>query len=201
MRFAVLGILVSSLAVTGAEPDWKAFTDEAMRHYQALVRMDTTNPPGNETRAVEYLKKVLEAEGIPFITAGAEPARLNLIARLKGSGSKKPVLLMGHTDTVSIDPKKWVKHGPFSADRDGGYVYGRGTNDDKDSVVAYLMVMLTLKRLRCRSTGTSYFWPKPRKRPALTATASSGLRITTRMRSHPSSVSLKEAGFGGRTAS
>ena len=53
---------------------------------------------------------------------------------------------MGHTDTVNVDPKKWT-HPPFSADRDGGYIYGRGTVDDKDNVVATLMTMLMLKRL------------------------------------------------------
>jgi acetylornithine deacetylase/succinyl-diaminopimelate desuccinylase-like protein len=53
---------------------------------------------------------------------------------------------MGHTDVVSVDPAKW-KHPPFSATREGGYVYGRGTIDDKDNIVACLMVMLTLKRM------------------------------------------------------
>ena len=67
------------------------------------------------------------------------------MARLKGSGTKRPLLIMGHTDVVNVDPKKWT-HPPFSATRDGGYIYGRGTVDDKDNVVAALMVMLTLKR-------------------------------------------------------
>ena len=74
-----------------------------------------------------------------------EPNRPNLIARLKGSGAKRPLLIMGHTDVVNVDPKKWT-HPPFGAVRDGGYVYGRGTVDDKDNVVAGLMIMLTLKR-------------------------------------------------------
>src|SRR5689334_18266439 len=101
MRFA-FALFIASLTANAAtpEPDWNAFAEEAMRHYLALVRLDTTNPPGNETRAVEYLKKVLDADGIPSITGGAEPSRLNLIARLKGNRTKKPVLLMGHTDTV-----------------------------------------------------------------------------------------------------
>ncbi len=74
-----------------------------------------------------------------------EPRRPNVLARLKGSGSKRPILIMGHTDVVNVDPKKWT-HPPFGATRDGGHVYGRGTVDDKDNVVAALMVMLTLKR-------------------------------------------------------
>jgi acetylornithine deacetylase/succinyl-diaminopimelate desuccinylase-like protein len=145
MRFALLPLFVSLLC-TAAEPDWKSIEAETLEHYSALVRLDTTNPPGNETRAVEYLTKILDKEGIPYSLLGTDPKRQNLIARLKGSGAKKPILLMGHTDTVGIDPKKW-KHGPFSAHREGGYIYGRGTNDDKDSVATYLMVLLTLKRL------------------------------------------------------
>ena len=67
------------------------------------------------------------------------------MARLKGNGKKRPILIMAHTDTVNIDPKKWT-HPPFSALRQDGYIYGRGTVDDKDNVTAALMVMLTLKR-------------------------------------------------------
>ena len=102
---------------------------ELLRHYQALVRIDTTDPPGNETKAVEYIQQVLETEGIPVIVTAKDPARANLIARLKGNGSKRPILLLGHTDTVKVDPSKW-SFPPFSATRDGGYVYGRGTLDN-----------------------------------------------------------------------
>ena len=72
--------------------------------------------------------------------------RANLVARIKGNGKKKPILVMGHTDVVTIDPKKWIDHGPFSADIADGYVYGRGTVDDKDNLVASLMLVLMLKR-------------------------------------------------------
>jgi acetylornithine deacetylase/succinyl-diaminopimelate desuccinylase-like protein len=67
------------------------------------------------------------------------------VARIKGNGKKRPILVMGHTDVVTVDPKKWT-FPPFGATRDGGYVYGRGATDDKDSVAAGLMLMLTLKR-------------------------------------------------------
>ncbi len=117
-----------------------------MRYFQALVQLDTTNPPGNETRVVEYVKKVLEAEGIPVTVAAQDPARANLIARLKGNGSKRPLLIMGHSDTVQVDLSKWTTFGPFSAARKDGYVYGRGTLDDKPDVTAGLMTMLLLKR-------------------------------------------------------
>ena len=119
--------------------------EETLRHFQALVRLDSTDPPGNEKEVVAYLKGVLESEGIAVETFSLEPDRPNLVARLKGSGRRRPLLIMGHGDTVNIDPKKWT-HPPFSAARVDGHVYGRGTVDDKDNVVAGLMTLLTLKR-------------------------------------------------------
>ena len=74
-----------------------------------------------------------------------DPSRANFVARLKGNGKKRPILIMGHTDVVTVDPAKWT-HPPFGAVRDGGYVYGRGTVDDKDNLVAGMMLMLMLKR-------------------------------------------------------
>jgi acetylornithine deacetylase/succinyl-diaminopimelate desuccinylase-like protein len=128
------------------QPDWPQLEDETMRHFQSLVRFDTTDPPGGEEPAAQYLKGVLEKEGIPVQVFTLEPRRLNIVARLKGNGSKRPLLIMGHTDTVNVDPSKWT-HPPFSAAREGGWVYGRGTIDDKDNVTAALMTMVMLKRL------------------------------------------------------
>ena len=122
-----------------------ALDAETLQHFQALLRIDTSSPPGNETKAVEYLKQVFEKEGIPYQVFAKDPSRANIVARLKGNGKKKPILVMGHTDVVTIDPAKWT-HKPFGADLDGGYVYGRGTVDDKDNLVAGLMMMLQLKR-------------------------------------------------------
>jgi acetylornithine deacetylase/succinyl-diaminopimelate desuccinylase-like protein len=134
------------LAQAPSQPDWNRIQDETLQHFQALVRFDTSDPPGNEQPAAEYLKQVLETEGIPTETFALEARRPNVVARLKGNGSKRPLLVMGHTDVVNVDAKKWT-HPPFSATREGGYVYGRGTVDDKDNLTAALMVMLTLKRL------------------------------------------------------
>jgi acetylornithine deacetylase/succinyl-diaminopimelate desuccinylase-like protein len=122
-----------------------AIEAETMTHFQALLRLDTSNPPGNEVLAVEYLKGVLEKEGIPAQVFASDPKRPNLVARIKGSGKKRPLLVMGHTDVVTVDPKKW-SHPPFGAVREGGYVYGRGAVDDKDNLVASLMLVLMLKR-------------------------------------------------------
>ena len=127
-------------------PDWPAVEQETLEHYQALLRFDTSDPPGNERPAAEYLKQVLERAGIPVTLYEPEPNRVNVVARLKGNGNKRPLLFMAHTDVVTVDPAKWV-HPPFSATREGGHVYGRGTLDDKDNVTAALMTMLSLKRL------------------------------------------------------
>ncbi len=146
MKLAIGALLLAAtLPAQQPSPDWRRLEEETMRHFQALLRFDTSDPPGHEAPAVEYLKQVLEREGIPVKIFALDPKRPNLVARLKGSGKKRSLLIMGHTDVVNVDPAKWI-HPPFSATREGGYVYGRGAVDDKDNVVACLMVMLELKR-------------------------------------------------------
>jgi acetylornithine deacetylase/succinyl-diaminopimelate desuccinylase-like protein len=94
---------------------------------------------------VEYLKKVFDAEGIPANTFALEPSRANLVARIKGNGRKRPLLLMAHTDVVGVQREKWPVD-PFGAVLKDGYVWGRGAIDDKDKLAANLMVMLLVKR-------------------------------------------------------
>ncbi|MSO35800.1 MAG: M20/M25/M40 family metallo-hydrolase [Acidobacteria bacterium] len=147
LTFALLSTTL--LAQTPAQPDWAKLDEETLRHFLAIVKMDTTDPPGGEKPVVDYLKQVLEADGIPVQTFALEPNRPNLVARIKGSGKQRPLLLMGHSDTVNVDPKKWT-HPPFGGVRDGGYIYGRGTVDDKDNVIAHVMTMLMLKRLNVK---------------------------------------------------
>lgn len=144
-KLFVFALLVSSLPLIAQSPDWSKINDEAMRHFQALVQIDSSDPPGNETKVAEYVKKTLEAEGIPVMMVSKDPARANIIARLKGNGRKRPLLIMGHSDVVRVDPTKWT-FPPFSATRQGGYVYGRGTLDDKSDLLATMMTMLMLKR-------------------------------------------------------
>jgi acetylornithine deacetylase/succinyl-diaminopimelate desuccinylase-like protein len=140
-------LLSSGIAVAQIpQPDWSALEEETLRHYRNLLQFDTSDPPGRELPAAEYLKQVLEADGIPAELLSLDPNRPNVVARLNGSGAKQPLLLMAHTDTVNVDPVKWT-FPPFSATIDGGYVYGRGAVDDKDNVASSLMVMLLLKRL------------------------------------------------------
>lgn len=127
-------------------PDWPVIEAETLKHFQALLGFDTSDSPGREREVVDYLTQVLTAEGIEVQEYSKEAHRPNLVARLKGSGARRPLLLMAHTDTVNVDPKKWT-FPPFSATLNGDYVYGRGAVDDEDNVTASLMAMLLLKRL------------------------------------------------------
>lgn len=132
------------LPASAQQLDWAKFNAEGMKHFENLVKIDSTAPPG-EANVAAYVKKVLEAEGIPVTLVAKEPTRPNLIARLKGNGTKKPLLIMGHSDTVKIDLAKWTLP-PFSAAHKDGYIYGRGTLDDKTNLFAAMMTMVMLKR-------------------------------------------------------
>ena len=124
--------------------DWDAVRKEVADYLQQLIRLDTTNPPGNETRAAEYLSEVLIWEDYePLITESA-PGRGNVTARLAG-GPEPPLLLLGHTDVVAAEPDKWTRP-PFGGDLHDGYVWGRGALDMKNMVAAEVMVMALLKR-------------------------------------------------------
>jgi acetylornithine deacetylase/succinyl-diaminopimelate desuccinylase-like protein len=146
MKIYLLAILLSfnALAQTGAI-DFEKQKTEILDRYRSLLRIDTSSPPGNETKAVEYLKKVLEAEGIPTQTFALDPQRANLVARLKGNGSKRPLLILAHTDVVPVQREKWPVD-PFAAVIKDGYVWGRGATDDRPHLTAMLMTMLLLKR-------------------------------------------------------
>ena len=146
--FALLLVLSANSA--GAQQsylvDWDAVGREAVDHLVELVKIPSVNPPGNETEVAEYVGAVLAAEGIESRLYALDPERANLVARLEGNGSKEPILIMGHTDVVGVQPDKWYAD-PFSGMRQDGYIYGRGTLDDKDNVAAGMMVMILLKRL------------------------------------------------------
>jgi acetylornithine deacetylase/succinyl-diaminopimelate desuccinylase-like protein len=126
--------------------DWPAVQPEILDYYRALLRIDTSNPPGNETRAVNYLRQVLDREHIPYQVFALAPHRANLVARLKGNGSKRPVILMGHTDVVGVDRDKW-RVDPFAAILRDGWILGRGSIDDKSHVAVSLMTMILLHRM------------------------------------------------------
>ena len=125
-------VIVPAVSVFAQQqsPDFTKAHDEAAKFLADLVKIDTSNPPGNETRAAEYIKGVLAAEGIPAQIYESAPGRGNLVARLKGNGKKKPLLLLGHIDVVGVERDKWTVD-PFAAIIKDGYLYGRGSHDDK----------------------------------------------------------------------
>lgn len=125
--------------------DWEAVQDEVTRHLQALIRINTVNPPGNETAAARYLASVAREAGIDHEIAEGTPGRGNFVARLRGSGAGWPVILLGHTDVVSVEPDKWSRD-PFGGEVADGYVWGRGAVDMKNQVAANLMTLLLLRR-------------------------------------------------------
>ena len=115
--------------------DWDEIGEESIAHLVELIKIDTTNPPGKETEVVSYLESMLAVEGIESQRYALEDDRANLVARLPGNGSKRPILIMGHTDVVGVQADKWSED-PFSGVRKDGYIYGRGALDDKDNVAA-----------------------------------------------------------------
>jgi len=125
--------------------DWDEVGEEAINHLVNLVQIDTTNPPGNETQAANYVKAALAEDGIDSELFALDPDRANLVARINGNGSKRPILIMGHTDVVGVQRERWNED-PFGGLRKDGWIYGRGTLDDKDNVTAGLMLLKLLKR-------------------------------------------------------
>lgn len=127
------------------EADRSAIEAETIAHLQALIRFDTTNPPGNELALARYLVDSLESEGIETQLLIPVAARAAVVARIRGRGHKRPVMLLAHMDVVGVEKEKWSCD-PFGGVVRDGYVYGRGAIDDKGMLAANLMAMLLLKR-------------------------------------------------------
>src|SRR5262245_50075775 len=145
---AVVWMLAAApAALTQTSPDWPKNFGEMLKTLQDLVKIDTSNPPGNETKITQYLKAVLDKEGIPAEIIASDPNRGNLIARLKGNGKKRPLLLAGHSDVVGVEREKWTED-PFGGAIKDGYIYGRGSYDDKDNLAVSLQIVLMLHRMK-----------------------------------------------------
>jgi acetylornithine deacetylase/succinyl-diaminopimelate desuccinylase-like protein len=130
-----------------AGPNLQTTREEIVTNLVGFVRVDTSNPPGNETKGAQFVKAILDKEGIESEIFELEPGRGNLVARLKGSGKKKPLLLMGHSDVVGVEREKWTVD-PFAGVVKGGFVYGRGSSDDKAMTMVCLEIFLQLHRLK-----------------------------------------------------
>ncbi|MBZ5581477.1 MAG: M20/M25/M40 family metallo-hydrolase [Acidobacteriia bacterium] len=143
-------LLALSAAARESYPvDWSQLEPEILEYFTTLLKIDTSNPPGNETNAAQAIRAILERGGVSSQLFALEPARANLVARIKGNGSKRPILLMGHTDVVGAQRERWTVD-PFAAISKNGFIFGRGAVDDKDHAVADLMTMLLLQRLHVK---------------------------------------------------
>jgi len=132
-------LVVSAAAQT---PDWPKVRQEALDTLVDLVKLDTSQPDGNEILAARYLKKKLDAEGIPSEIFEAAPGRASIVARVKGNGRKRPLLLLGHLDVVAVERDEW-SFDPFGGVVKDGIIYARGTGDDKGVVAGSLQTLLT----------------------------------------------------------
>jgi acetylornithine deacetylase/succinyl-diaminopimelate desuccinylase-like protein len=119
---------------------------------QAIIRFDTTNPPGNELPLALYLEAALRDEGVETTRYVPAENRAVLVGRIRGSGTKRPVILLAHMDVVGVERARWSVD-PFAGEVRDGYLYGRGAIDDKGMLAANLMTMLLLKRALAKGEG------------------------------------------------
>ena len=119
--------------------------DEVTRLLQELIRLDTVNPPGNETQVAELLRDYLAENGVESELYAKVPERANLVARIPGRGDGPSLLLLSHTDTVVADPSEWQVD-PWSGELREGEIWGRGALDMKGEVAASAVTLASLKR-------------------------------------------------------
>ncbi len=128
--------------------NWKSATGETVGHLARLIQAATVNPPGNELPAILAMKEILECEGFgpeDFKIVESAPNRVNLIARLRGDGSQRPLLLSGHVDVVPVEREHWT-HDPFGGEVIDGEIWGRGALDMKGFLAMYLQIFLQARR-------------------------------------------------------
>ncbi|MDX2044601.1 MAG: M20/M25/M40 family metallo-hydrolase [Acidobacteriota bacterium] len=145
--FLVLTITGSISARGQVSINWDAVQKEAVELFVQYLKIDTTNPPGNEIRAANFFAELCKREGIEHKIFEPFPGRGTLWARLKGDGSQRPVVLLNHTDVVPHSQEFWSVPA-FSGQIKDGFIYGRGAQDMKSVGLAQFMVMVALKRAK-----------------------------------------------------
>jgi len=138
-------LLATLMLAAPASPADKVYADMAVELLQRYLRVDTTNPPGNELKAALFYKEILEKEGIPVQIDEFAPGRANLLATLAGSGAKRPLVLANHMDVVPAEPARWSVS-PFAGVVKEGAIYGRGAVDMKSEGILHLVALIRLKR-------------------------------------------------------
>ena len=147
IRAILIGLLVVQVgsAQDTSRIDWPRYQDMAVELMQQYLRINTSNPPGNEIEAAKFLKKIFDQNGIENEIFEYKPGRANIIARIKGNGSKRPIILLSHTDVVTAEPASWEVD-PFSGVIKNDAIWGRGALDMKGESLLHLMTMILLKR-------------------------------------------------------
>lgn len=125
--------------------DWDKLGDEALAALGEYLRIDTTNPPGNETPGAEFLGSILDKEGIAYRIIEGAPGRGSLLARLEGKGEGKPLIFLSHIDVVPAEADKWEVP-PFSGELRDGFIWGRGALDMKGMGIMELMAFIAAAR-------------------------------------------------------
>ena len=151
-RAVPVGVLLLSIVTPALlaqpSPDWKQIETEALHTLQAYVRINTSNPPGDVTKAADFLVDLFTREGVSVTRYESGQGRSIVLARLKGSGTGgKALLLEHHMDVVAADPSRW-RRDPFAAAIDDGKVWGRGAMDMKGIGVSQIYTFLLLHRLK-----------------------------------------------------
>jgi acetylornithine deacetylase/succinyl-diaminopimelate desuccinylase-like protein len=161
---AVLIVFMAEAASAQATFDWKALEGEATTALQAYLRIDTSNPPGDVTKAADLLSGILEREGIPVQRFVSAPGRTIVLARLAAptpgptavgrdfspaGGRRKPIVLLHHMDVVPTDRSRWARD-PFGGEIAEGRIRGRGAMDMKGIGIAHLYALIALKRQHVR---------------------------------------------------
>jgi acetylornithine deacetylase/succinyl-diaminopimelate desuccinylase-like protein len=132
-------------AIGVAADDNRSLPDRTRQYLIDLVKLDTSNPPGNESAVAQYLKQVADSHAISCELMGNDIKRRSFVARLKGSGHGKPLLLMAHSDVVPAERAQWTVD-PFGGELRNGFIYGRGTQNNKTLLAAEIAVMVEIKR-------------------------------------------------------
>ncbi|HSF10134.1 MAG TPA: M20/M25/M40 family metallo-hydrolase [Nitrospirales bacterium] len=142
----LLFLLIPATAARGQDVDLKTTVSEAVDTLQHYIRFNTTNPPGDVTEAAAFLQDILQREGIAATRYEAAPGKVNLLARIKGTGKAKAILLLHHMDVVPADASRWDRVKPFGGELKDGQIWGRGAIDMKGTGVLQLYAFLTLAR-------------------------------------------------------
>ena len=144
---ALASLLLAAPAGAQRATDLAKLQDEAVQRTQEYLRLDTTNPPGNEDLTMRWFARIFQQEGIAFDTASSAPGRGNIWARLEGSGSAPALVILHHMDVVPADRRYWEVD-PFSATVKDGMIYGRGALDTKTLGIVELEAFLALHRAK-----------------------------------------------------